>query len=55
MKDGQPDSSNKKILVRFKFKGEKDEYHVKLTCRQYDNLKEVESLEFCEVVEDEKD
>ncbi|MDE1725922.1 MAG: hypothetical protein KGH89_01495 [Thaumarchaeota archaeon] len=55
MKDEQPDSSSKKILVRFKFRGEKDEYRVKLTCRQYDNLKEVKSLEFCEVVEDEND
>lgn len=42
--------NNKKVLVRFKFKGENNEYQEWMTLFQYDNLKLVKIIEYCEII-----
>jgi len=47
--------NNKKVLVRFKFKGENNEYQEWMTLFHYDNLKLVKIIEYCEIIsKDEK-
>ena len=40
-----------KILVRYKFKNSKKENLNWMTSAQYENLKDVELIEYCEIVE----
>jgi hypothetical protein len=42
--------NNKKVLVRFKFKGEDNEYRKWMTLFQYRNLKLVNIIEYCEII-----
>lgn len=47
--------NNKKVLVRFKLKGEKNEQQEWMTIFQYNNLKQINMIKYCEIIsQDEK-
>ena len=39
------------MLVKFKFKGKNEIYEKKLTHAQYENLKKIELVDYCEIFE----
>ena len=50
VRKGKSSESDKKILVRYKFKGLKKATKKWMTVSQYENLKVVPSIEYCEIV-----
>ncbi|KEQ55900.1 hypothetical protein AAA799E16_01551 [Marine Group I thaumarchaeote SCGC AAA799-E16] len=42
--------NNKEVLVRFKFKDEKKSHQEWMSYFQYQNLKQVNIIEYCEIV-----
>lgn len=51
---GEKDYNNDKVLVRFKFKDEKDERQECMTLFHYRNLKLVNIIEYCEIISEMK-
>ena len=43
-------TNNKMIFVRFKLKTQNNEHKMWFTKQQYENLKELESIEYCEII-----
>ena len=41
----------KKVLVKFKFKDKNEIYEKRLTHAQYENLKKIELIDYCEIIE----
>lgn len=53
--DQDENYNNKKVLVRYKFKGEKNERQEFMSYYQYNNLKQISMIKYCEIVsQDEK-
>lgn len=43
-------TNNEMIFVRFKLKTQNKEHKMWFTKQQYENLKELESIEYCEII-----
>lgn len=55
MNSDDQDENYKKVLVRYKFKNERKEHQEWMTMFQYNNLKEINMIEYCEIIsKDEK-
>ena len=47
--------NNKKVLVRYKFKNERKEHQEWMSYYQYNNLKQINMIKYCEIIsKDEK-